>query len=679
MALALLSPPVAQKIPHELTKHGDTRIDNYFWMKDREDPKVTEYLTQENEYLLSMINQEEQDALFEEIKSRIVKDDQSVPYKHRGYWYWKTYNGESEYPVYHRKPVDDDKEEIMLDVNVLAEGKEFCQVKGVNVSPNNRYLAYGMDTVGRRLYTIYVKDLSTGEIVDTFGMETTGGTAWCNDSQTFFYVLQDPTTLRDYKVVRHILGTSSDEDKEIYHEKDEMFDISVNETKSSRWIIISSDANITDEYLILNADDPLGEFKLFSPRVRGVEYCIYHYGDHFYIRTNWDAVNFRLMRVSTDNTSMENWEEVIPHREETLLEDVTIFEEMMVLTERSEGLTKFRVLSDKVDYYIQFPEETYSVWDEVNMEFSTNEFRFCYQSLTTPKTTFQYNTVTKEMVILKEQPVNNFNKNNYLSERVFATAEDGKQVAISLVYHKNFPPSPKTALFQYGYGSYGSTIDPYFASWRLSLLDRGVTFAIAHVRGSEYFGRKWYNDGKLLNKRNTFTDFIACSRCLIESNYTSSNKLFAYGGSAGGLLMGSILNMSPDLYKGVIADVPFVDALTTMLDDTIPLTVGEYDEWGNPNEKEFYDYIKSYSPYDNVGPMKYPNILVLAGLHDSQVQYWEPAKWVAKLRDNDTSENKILLRTDMDCGHGGASGRFKFHKETAVIAAFVLKCLTCVS
>ncbi len=678
--MAAVTPPVAKKQPKKLEIHGDTRIDNYYWMNDREDPEVIDYLEQENDYYQALTAHTKplQDSLFSEMRSRIKEDDTSVPYKRNGYWYITRYETGKEYPVYSRKKESlEAEEEIMFDVNQLAEGHEYFRLAGVSVSPDNTLAAFGTDTVSRRQYFIQVKNLVTGEVYADRIENTTGGSVWAKDNKTLFYTKKDPVTLRSDKIYKHVLGTPAEEDELVYHEEDETFNTYVYKSKSEDYIIIGSNSTLTSEYRILDANNPGGEFTVFSPRARGLEYSIYHFGPDFYILTNKDgATNFKLMKTSREATSAENWTDYLPHREDVLLEDIEIFKDYLVVSERDNGLNKIKVSRwDGSDsYYLPFDNETYVAFPYVNLDYDTRMLRYIYISMTSPYAIIDYDMASGEKTVLKQEEVlgGTFREENYRSERVWATASDGVKVPISLVYHKDTPLDGSSPLLQYAYGSYGSTIDPSFSSTRLSLLDRGFIYAIAHVRGGEYLGRPWYEDGKLLRKKNTFTDFIDCSKFLIEEKYTSPEHLYAWGGSAGGLLMGAVVNMAPELYHGVIAAVPFVDVVTTMLDDTIPLTTGEYDEWGNPNNKEYYDYMLSYSPYDNVKAQAYPNMYVSTGLHDSQVQYWEPAKWVAKLREMKTDKNLLFLDTNMEAGHGGASGRFEALKETAKEYAFLL-------
>lgn len=675
-----ISPPVAPKHPTQLEKHGDIRIDDYYWMNNREDQQVLDYLNAENDYYQKMTAHtlDFQEKLYNEMKGRIKEDDSSVPYKLDGYWYITKYAEGKEYPIYTRKKETlDAPEELMFDCNEMAQGHEYFNLRGISVSPDNTMAAFAVDTVSRRQYNIQVKNLQTGEIYPDIIVNSTGNSVWANDGKTLFYTKKDPVTLRSDKIFKHLMGTSSQDDELVYEEKDATYNTFVYKTKSRKYIVIGSSSTLTTEYRILDANDPNGEFRIFSPREKGVEYSISHYDGNFYVLTNKDqATNFKLMRCDETRTGSEHWQEFIPHREDVLLEDIEIFKDHYVLSERQNGLNQIKISRwDGSDsYYMPFESETYVADLNVNLDFDTEVLRYYYNEMGAPFAVLDFNMRTKEKTLLKEQEVlgGSFDKDNYTTQRLWAPARDGKKVPISLVYRKDAPLDGSSPLLQYGYGSYGSTMDPYFSSIRLSLLDRGFIYAIAHIRGGEYLGRPWYEDGKLLNKKNTFTDFIDCSKFLIQQNYTSSEHLYAMGGSAGGLLMGAVINMEPQLYRGVIAGVPFVDVVTTMLDDTIPLTTGEYDEWGNPNDREYYDYIKSYSPYDNVEAKAYPNLYVSTGLHDSQVQYWEPAKWVAKLREYKTDDNLLFLDTNMEAGHGGASGRFESLRETAKEYAFIL-------
>ncbi len=670
--------PKAKKIPHELSLHGDTRIDNYYWLRERENQEVIKYLEVENQYQEAKMadTKDFQENIYNEIIGRIKQTDISVPYKYNGYWYFTRFEEGREYPIHSRKKASmEAPEEIMLNVNVMAEGFKYFQVAGTSVSPDNKMLAYGVDTVSRRIYTLYFKNIKTGEIMKDIIPQFSGSVAWGNDNKTIFYAKKDEETLRPYQIYRHVLGTDPAKDELIYVEKDETFSCGIYKSKSKKYIILGSFAKMSTEYQFMDADEPSGKFRMFHPREKNLEYDINHYGDKFYVVTNLDAKNFRLLETSVNKTIKENWVEVIPHREDVMLEGIEIFKDYMVVSERKEGLTKLRIINwtDKSDeHYLDFGEEAYLAYTSVNPEFDTPILRYGYTSLTTPNSVFDYDMNSREKKLLKqEEVIGNFKPMDYETKRLYASAGDGTRIPISMVYKKGMKKNSKNPLLLYGYGSYGITIDPSFSSVRLSLLDRGFIFAIAHVRGEQIYGRQWYEDGKLLKKINTFTDFNDCARFLINEQFTSPEHLYAEGGSAGGLLMGAIVNMNPELYHGVIAAVPFVDVVTTMLDETIPLTTGEYDEWGDPRIKEYYDYIKSYSPYDNVKAQAYPNLLVTTGLHDSQVQYWEPAKWVAKLREMKTDDNLLVMHCNMETGHSGASGRFQRHKDTAREYAFL--------
>ena len=675
-----IQPPVAKTILKELEKFGNTRIDNYFWLNDRENPEVIDYLNKENDYYQKMTahTKDFQTTLFEEMKSRIKEDDESVPYLYNGYYYITRYETGKDYPIYSRKKASlTANEEIIFNCNELAKGHSFFQLGGMSISPNNKFATFAVDVIGRRIYTLQVKDLETNEILDDIIENVNGSGVWANDNVTIFYSTQDAVTLRSDKIFKHKLGANPVDDILVYFEKDETFNIEVAKSKSRKYLAIEAASTLTTEYRILNADNPDGEFKMFQKRVRGMEYSINHYGDSFYIMTNKDkAENFKLMKTHENTTSKENWIELIAHRDDVLLEDIEIFKDFLVVEERADGLNKIRIMpwGGEGEYYLPFESETYTASTGANVDFETDILRYSYQSMTTPSSVIDFNMRTKEKEIKKEQQVlgGKFDKNNYTEERVWATAADGTKVPISMVYRKGLKKDGKNPLLQYAYGSYGYSMDATFSSTRLSLLDRGFIFAIAHIRGGEDLGRLWYEHGKLLKKKNTFTDFIDCSKFLISEKYTSAEHLYAEGGSAGGLLMGVVVNMAPELYNGIIAQVAFVDVITTMLDDTIPLTTGEYDEWGNPNVKKYYDYMKSYSPYDNVKAQAYPNMYVSTGLHDSQVQYWEPAKWIAKLRTMKTNDKLLLLDINMDAGHGGASGRFEALKELAKEFSFLL-------
>ena len=672
--------PKAKKINKKLTAHGEVRIDPYYWLNERENPEVIQYLEQENSYCDFVMKDTEllQRELFEEMKSRYKEDDESLPYFFNEYWYITRYEKGTEYPVFTRKyQSQENEEELLLDVNILADGHDFYDVGGISISLNNEIMAYSEDITGRRIYTIHIQNLKTKEKLEEKLENTTGRIVWANDNEHFFYI-QKNEHLRAYKIYRHRLGTSQEEDILVFHEEDEAFDVSVFKTKSLEYIFIASSSTVSDEHRFIPAADVFAEWRIVQPREEGLEYAVEHYENDFYILTNEGGdYNFKLVKTSVDTPYKENWVEVIPHREEVLLEGFEIFKNFLVLEEREKGLLQLNIFDykNKTSWYLPFNDPTYTVYIGLNLEFDTEILRYGYTSLTMPRSTYEYNMREKTARLLKQQEVlgGKFLSENYISERVWVDSRDGEaKIPISLVYHKDTPKSEKTPLLLYGYGSYGHTVDASFSSIRLSLLDRGFIYAIAHIRGGEYLGRDWYENGKMLKKKNTFYDFIDAAKFLIKENYTSSNHLYAMGGSAGGLLMGVVINEEPELFNGIVAQVPFVDVVTTMLDESIPLTTGEYDEWGNPNDKEYYEYMKSYSPYDNVTENSYPNILVTTGLHDSQVQYWEPAKWVAKLRDLKKDNNVLIFKTDMTSGHGGASGRFESLKEEALEYAFLL-------
>ena len=668
---------MAKKIPVELTKHGHTRIDNYYWLRERENPEVIKYLEDENAYLDTMMSgtKEFQERLYEEIIGRIKQTDMSVPYLQDGYYYYTRFEEGGEYPIYCRKPgIPEAEEEIMLNVNIMAKDHPYFHVGGIAVSPDKKMIVYGVDTVGRRNYTLYFKMLETGEILSDAIPTTVGSATWANDNKTIFYSKKDQTTLRPFQIYKHYLGSDPAEDQLVYQEDDETFSCGVFKTKSRRYLMIVCGSTVSTEYRYIDADKPDASFTIIQPRIRDLEYSIDHFDDKFYIVTNLEAKNFRLMETPVSKPGKENWKELIPHREDVFLDGIDIFKEYLVVSERQSGLMNLRIIrwDDRSEHNIDFGEEAYLAYTSVNREFNIEILRFGYTSLTTPNSVYDYNMRTREKILLKQEEVlGGYDPLEYETRRLYAAASDGTKIPISIVYKKGLKRNGKNPLLLFGYGSYGITIDPSFSSVRLSLIDRGFIYAIAHIRGGQINGRQWYEDGKLLRKMNTFTDFNSCAEYLINEKYTSSNHLYAMGGSAGGLLMGAVINMRPDLYNGIVAAVPFVDVITTMLDETIPLTTSEYDEWGNPNEKEYYDYKLRYSPYDNIKAMDYPHMLVTTGLHDSQVQYWEPAKWVAKLRDMKTDKNLLLMHTNMDTGHGGASGRYQRYREIARDYAFL--------
>jgi oligopeptidase B len=676
-ALALPAPPVAPIIPHPLETLGQTRIDNYFWLREREDPAVLAYLNAENAYTDSVMAHTAalQETLFREITGRIKKNDASVPYLKNGAYYYDRYEGAGEYPIFCRRAGSPDApEQILLDENALAAGHAFFAVWGRAVTPDGTILAYAADTGGRRFFNIRFKNLATGALYPDAIDSVDSGMAWANDNRTLFYSKQDPQTLRSYRIYRHALG-STGPDAIVYEEPDETFDVSVGKTNSEKYILISSTQTLSAEYRYLDADDPMGAPRVFLAREPNHEYSIDHLGDRFYIRTNWEAENFRLMSAPVGATTKAEWVEVIPHRADVLLQGFDLFKDYLVLSERSRGSDQIRVKAwdGSSDKYLAFPDPAYLAYPRDNHETDTGILRYGYSSLVTPRSIYDYDMRTGAQVLRKQDEiVGGYDATRYRTERLFAPARDGALVPISIVYPAGLKLDGSTPLLLYGYGSYGISEDAGFNSSVLSLLDRGFAYAIAHVRGGEEMGRAWYENGKLLKKWNTFNDFIDCGRYLVAQKYTNPDRLLAAGGSAGGLLMGVVANAAPDLFDGIVAQVPFVDVVTTMLDASIPLTTAEYDEWGNPNEKPYYDYMLSYSPYDNVRRQSYPNLLVTTGLSDSQVQYWEPAKWVAKLRALKTDDHRLLLKTNMSAGHFGASGRFEQYREEALVFAFLL-------
>ena len=674
----LPTPPKAAIRPHEMTEHGHTRIDNYYWLNERENPEVIAYLEAENQYAEACLKHTEplQERLFKEMTGRIKQDDNSVPVRIRDYYHYIRYEEGKEYPIYCRKKHSlEAQEEIILDGNVLAKGHAFFEIGEVSLSEDDKMLAYSVDTVSRRVDTVYVKDLTTGDMLDEPITGTSGNVVWASDNKTLFYGVKDET-LRPCKIMRHQLGTDPKEDVLVYEEKDETFVCYISKTKSRKYLIINSDSTLSSECRVIESHQPEGEFRVFQERQPDMLYGIDHYREHFYIQTNADeAKNYKIMRTSVGQTEKKHWEEVVPHREKVMLEGFTIFDKFFVIEEREGGLVKIRVKSwdGLTDYYLDFGEPAYTAGVGANPDFEATTLRYSYTSMTTPSSVYEWDMERRTKTLLKRQEiVGGYNPEEYVTERLMAPSHDGVLVPVSIVYKKGMVKDGNNPLVLYGYGSYGSSLDAYFSLARLSLLDRGFIWAIAHIRGGEEMGRQWYDDGKMLNKKNTFLDFIACAEYLIKTGYTSPQKMFSMGGSAGGLLMGAVVNMRPDLWKGIIAQVPFVDVVTTMLDESIPLTTGEYDEWGNPNEKQYYDYMLSYSPYDNVEAKDYPAMLITTGLHDSQVQYWEPAKWAAKLRALKTDNNPLYLKTEMDYGHGGASGRFEGFKEVALEYAFML-------
>ena len=682
------APDAAQK-PHTTDIHGLQLQDDYFWMRlsdeqkaakesDAQTTEVVDYLKAENAYTKEAMAPTEglQEKIYEEIVGRIKKDDESVPVLDKGYWYYSRYEEGKEYPYSCRKKGSmEAAEEVMLDQPSMAEGHNYFAIGGRSVSPDNNLLVYGVDTISRRQYTLYIKDLATGEVFADRIPETTGGATWANDNKTLFYTKKDPLTLRSSQVYRHVLGTDVSEDVLVYEEKDETFSCGIGKTKSEAYLMIASYATVSTEYRFLDANDPNGEWKVLQPRERDLEYSVSHYGDDFYIVTNRNAKNFKLVKTSTDATTYEHWEDVLGHRDDVLLEGIEIFKRWLVVDERKNGLTQIRLIrwDGSEDKYIPFNDPAYSAGVGANPDFNASRLRYGYTSMTTPSSVLEYDFDSGEITQLKQQEVlgGTFDPANYVSERLMVEARDGAMVPVSIVYRKGTERNGKNPLLLYAYGSYGASMDAGFSVARLSLLDRGFVYAMAHIRGGSEMGRHWYEDGKLFNKMNTFNDYIDCGQAMVDEKFTSSDHMYAMGGSAGGLLMGAVMNMAPSLFNGVIAAVPFVDVINTMLDESIPLTTGEFDEWGNPKDKAYFDYIMQYSPYDNVAAQDYPHTLVTTGYWDSQVQYWEPAKWMAKLRDVKTDDHLLIMECNMETGHGGASGRFERIKEVALEYAFM--------
>lgn len=680
---ATTTPPIAAIKAHERDIHGEKIPDNYFWLNDffKEGPdstNVVAYLQAENAYTDSMMLHTTalQEKLFTEMRARIKEKDESVPFLKNGYYYYtRTEEGKQYFKFCRKKENLQASEEVLLDIDDMAKDHPYYSASGFNVSDDNNLLAFAVDTVSRRQYTIYVKNLATGEIYQDAIRNTDGGSEWAADNKTLFYIENNARTLLSEKVKKHVLGTNTAQDVTVYHETDPTNYLGLERSKSGNFIFIVSQGTLSSEVRYLSATNPGASFTVFQPRIKDVLYEIDDRGDRFYITTNYEAKNFRLMECAYNKTNSADWKEVIPHRDSVLLQSIEAFKNFLVVEERQNGLVKLRVINyqTKKDYYINFGEPTYTADIGQNETFDTDILRYHFTSFVTPFSTYDYNMSTETKQLMKQTEVGGgYDATAYTSERLYAKGSDGTEVPISLVYKKGLPKNGKNPLLLYGYGSYGVNMDAYFSSARLSLLDRGFVFAIAHIRGSQELGRQWYEDGKMMKKKNSFTDFIDCGKYLVAEKYTSSQHLYAMGGSAGGLLMGAVVNMAPDLWHGIVAQVPFVDVVNTMLDESIPLTTNEYDEWGNPNEKEAYLYMKSYSPYENVEKKDYPHMLVTTGLHDSQVQYFEPAKWVAKLRVTKTDNNVLLLKTNMDYGHGGASGRFDYLKEVALEYAFLL-------
>ena len=676
--------PVAEEIAHERIIHGDTVADPYYWMidyfkKGPDSSKVVAYLEAENKYTEAMMKDTEsfQDILFKEMKGRIKETDESVPYLRNGYYYYqRTEEGKQYFKLCRKKGSLDAKEEVLLDVDKMAEGFAYYAIGGATVSPDNKLLAFSVDTVSRREYVIQFKNLETGELLADKIVRTSGGAVWASDNKTIFYTSKNPVTLLSEKIKRHALGTDAASDAVVYEEKDNTNYIGVSKSKNDQYIFIYSGGTLSSETRYIKANEPNAEFKVFQARMKDVLYDVTPLADKFLIVTNDNAQNFKVMETPLDKTAKENWKEYIPHRQDVLVQGIDEFADYVAISERKNGLTQLAIrnLKDNSQHYLDFGEAAYTVYPSTNAEYNTDVLRYGYTSMVTPSSTFDYNMKSKEKTLMKQQEVlGGYDMKNYVTERVMAKSTDGTEVPISIVYKKGTKKDGTAPLLLYAYGSYGNSMDPSFSSSRLSLLDRGFIYALAHIRGGEEMGRQWYEDGKMMKKKNTFTDFIDCGKYLIDQKFTAKEHLYAQGGSAGGLLMGAVINMSPEIWNGVIAQVPFVDVVNTMLDESIPLTTNEYDEWGNPNNKDAYDYMKSYSPYENIEAKEYPNLLVTTGLHDSQVQYFEPAKWVAKLRATKKGNNVVLLKTYMDYGHGGASGRFDYLKDVALSYAFLFK------
>jgi oligopeptidase B len=674
------TPPIAARRPYELTTHNHIRVDDYYWLREKENPDVIAYLEAENAYTQAMLKGTEslQKTLYEEMVGRIQETDQTVPVRVDDYYYYSRTEEGKQYPIYCRRQGSvAAPEQVLLDLNQLAEGHSYLRMGIFRVSPDHRVLAYSLDTSGAEQYVVFFKRLADGQLLPDQIANTSYYAEWAADSATFFYTTKD-AAWRDYQVWRHQLGHEDLPDELVYEEPDERFWVNLYRTKDRRYIIASSESKETSEQHFLPAASPTAPFAVIQPRVEGLRYHAEHRHGVFFLVTNDEARNYRIVTAPVDNPGRSQWQEFLAHREAVKVDDIDLFADHVAVYERENGLRTIRIadLSSEAYHYVDFPEPVYTYSQESNPEFQSNLLRFTYTSLTTPNSVFDYNMATGERELLKQQPVlGDFFAGDYQSERIFATADDGTQIPISLVYRKDCFQGQPVPCVLYGYGSYGISIDPGFDSNRLSLLDRGFIYAIAHIRGGEEMGRPWYEDGKFLNKRNTFTDFIACARHLIDQNYTQPDRLAVFGGSAGGLLIGAVLNMAPELFQAAVAAVPFVDVVTSMLDESIPLTVGEFEEWGNPKDKAYYDYMLTYSPYDNVREQAYPHLLVTAGLNDPRVQYWEPAKWTALLRQKKTGESLLLLKTEMGAGHGGPSGRYDYLKERALYFAFILHAL----
>lgn len=672
--------PIAKKVAKQISFHDEEWIDNYFWLRDKQNPEVLAHLEAENAYTKTVLKSTEelQESLFKEMKARIKEEDMSAPVRKDDYYYYSRTEKDKQYAIHCRKKIHPDSEaneEILLDENALAEGQAYFQLGNFALSPDHQLLAFATDTEGNEVYTLYIKDLRTGKLLDTPIGNTYYSLEWLNDNKTFFYTTLDDT-MRAYRLYRHVIDTPAEQDELVYEEQDEMFTVEVDKSKTEDFIFLNLSSAITTEVYYLDANHAGATFQLFQPRAKGVEYSLDHHKNGFYILTNEDAKNYKLMATSVDKPEKANWQEVIGHNPEVKLESLDIYNQFLAVYERSNGLRKVRVMNLTVNEtkYIEFPEAVYMLYEGYNPDYSSTVLRYSYTSLIRPVTTYDYDMNTSISVVVKEtQIVGGYDASKYETERLFALATDGTTIPISIVYKKGVKKDGNNPLYLYGYGSYGITMDTTFSSNRISLLERGFVYAIAHIRGGGDMGEEWHDNGKFLQKKNTFTDFITCAEYLIAKGYTNPSKLAISGGSAGGLLVGAVVNLRPDLFKAVVAKVPFVDVMNTMLDPTLPLTIGEYEEWGDPNDPEYFNYMLSYSPYDNVEAKAYPNILATAGLNDPRVSYWEPAKWVAKLRELKTDDNHTLLFTHMGAGHSGSSGRFDYLKDVAIEYAFIMK------
>ncbi|MGV3522964.1 MAG: S9 family peptidase [Candidatus Sericytochromatia bacterium] len=678
-AFAAATPPVAERIPHEITVHGDTRVDPYFWLREEENPKVISYLEAENAYTQDYMADTAplQSALYDELKSYLIESDRSVPFAKGGYWYYSRIDKGQNYRVYcRRKGSMEGPEEVLLDLNLLAEGKEYLNMGVFEVSPDQRYLAYSLDTSGAEAYTLFVKDLQTGELLSDQIEGTYYSTEWAADSQTLFYNVIDEAN-RPFKVFRHRLGTAVEQDVLVHHEPDERFNVGIHKTSSEKYLILELESNTTHEQAYIPADTPEAKPVVIQPRIQGLEYTVEHHGQDFIIHTNEGATNFKVVRAPIAQPGRAHWQTLIEERTLAKLESIQVFDTWMTAVFRTDARMQVEAhhLLNGRQQVISFPDTVASIWPGGEQDYASNTLRVAYASLVTPWTVFDVHLNDGTLELRKQDQIAGYDPADYVMEREYATAADGTRVPLTLVYRKGLKKDGSNPTYLYSYGSYGISTDPDFNAQAIALLKRGFVYAIAHIRGGEEMGRRWYENGKLLNKRNTFTDFISVAEHLIAQGYTRPDQLAIEGGSAGGLLMGAVSNLRPDLFQSVIADVPFVDALNTMLDPSLPLTVIEYEEWGNPNEKVYYDYIKSYSPYDNLSAQNYPHMLVLAGLNDPRVKYWEPAKLVARLRTLKTDSNTLLLRTNMSAGHSGASGRYEALKEEAFKYAYLLKTL----